>query len=288
MKAKIPDEKIKSYVQRYNTGEIDIYPSIIELLSLYMYNYPRIIYHREEDTCSDFYEYMLNHLKSILHLYKKGNAKFLTWFTVVLRNRYLNFIRESKKKNNAFNDFDLLSLDFDCEMSGGLHSVIGDKKNYHQMNKLKYDSLIDDILRNLKDKYRLFFHLYYIETLRPEDVGFISIYLNSDIRNVLIGIDRIRGSMIEKYELKSKFFQRLSVIYYDMLKYQENGNRYMVEKLKNTRNKLLKEYQKVKLNPSYESINSFLNMPLGSISTGISRMKKAVGDFLKEYDFEKM
>jgi len=288
MREKISDSKIKEYVRRYNSNEIDIYPLIVKLLSLYIYNYPRIVFHEEEDICSDFYEYILNHLKNILHLYKSGNARFLTWFTVVLRNRYLNFRREKRRENKSFNNFDFVYLDFDYEKSQGLHRVIGDNKNYLVLNKEKYNSLIDDIVRNLKEKYRLFFHLYYIETLRPEDVGFISIYINRSIREVLVGIDKIRNSMIEKYSAKSKFYQRLSVIYYDILKDQKSRNDAMVEKLKKKRDKALEDYNKVKLNPSYKSLAKFLKMPMGSISTGVSRMKNAVKGFLKEHYHEEV
>ncbi len=94
--------------------------------------------------------------------------------------------------------------------------------------------------------------------------------------------------MLEKYRLKNKLFQRLNVLYHDILKNQDENNKIEVEKLKKKRNKVLDEYKRVKLTPSYESLSQFLGFPIGTVSTGIMRMKSAVQKFLKEHYDEEM
>lgn len=288
MKDRIPDKKIKEFSARFKKGDEKSYSVILDMLSGYIYNYPRITFGMNLDVCSDFYEYIFTRLKIILSGYRETDAKFITWFTVVLRNRYLNFIREKKVKYRVEEQTEFISLDSSLEKSRSLYNFISDGKDYGGSNFNGYYKLIDDIVKNLKNNHRIFFHLYYIETLRPEDVSFISIDLDKSIRTSLNGISEIRNTMVEKYRLKNRLLQRLSDLYYDIIKKQKESNESEVEKLKKKRNKVLEEYRRVKLTPSYDSISHFLGFPIGTVSTGIMRMKSAVRSFLKEQYNEEM
>jgi RNA polymerase sigma factor (sigma-70 family) len=97
MKCTIPDEKIKLLIQNCLEGDKSRYPSIVRMLTPYIYNYPRIVFGTDLDTCADFYEYILRRLEKILTKYSDTGARFVTWFTVVLRNRYLNYLRERRQ-----------------------------------------------------------------------------------------------------------------------------------------------------------------------------------------------
>ncbi len=288
MKDRIPDAKIKELIRNYKGGNEESYISIVKMLSLYTYNYPRIVFSSDLDVCGDFYEYILVRLKDILVAYKESEVRFVTWFTVVLRNSYLNFVREKKSKYLMKEPLDFLSFDFQTEKSQSLYNVVSDKKDYMSSNKKLYDALIDDIIKNLKDRQRIFFHLYYIDTLRPEDIGFLSIFLEQSVRDILVGIDRIKNSMIERYEIKNILLQRLNILFYNIVRFQKAGNELEALKLKKKRDKVLEEYRRVKLNPSYKSLSQFLKLPLGTVSTGILRMKNSVKQYLKEYHYEEM
>ncbi|HEB32930.1 MAG TPA: sigma-70 family RNA polymerase sigma factor [Spirochaetes bacterium] len=285
MKSRPPDSRIKEAVKLYKKGDEKSYTLLIEMLSNFIYNYPRVAFGMSVDTCGDFFEYVLTRMKAILNGYRETDVKFITWFTVVLRNRYLNFVRGKKLKNRVEEQGGAVSFDYGYESNQSLHNFIGDGKNYGEF--LKFDRLINEIIIDLKEKHRLFFHLYFIETIRPEDISFISIYLDKSFRESLNGISVIRNTMLEKYRLKNKLFQRLNDLYYGILKSQEENNKIEVEKLKKKRNKVLDEYKRVKLTPSYESLSQFLGFPIGTVSTGIMRTKSAVQNFLKErYDEE--
>ena len=288
MKSRIPDSRIKEAVKAYKKGDEKSYDLLIEMLSRYIYNYPRVSFGMNRDTCGDFFEYVLTRMKSILNGYRETDAKFITWFTVVLRNRYLNFVRGKNPKTRVEEQAGVISFDFGYESNQSLHNFIGDGKTYGEWNVLKFDRLINDLTKDLKEKQRLLFHLYFIETIRPEDISFISIFIDKSFRESLNGISVIRNTMLEKYRLKNKLFQRLNDLYYDILKSQEENNKTRVENLKKKRNKVLDEYRRVKLTPSYESLSQFLGFPIGTVSTGIMRMKSAVRIFLKEHYNEKM
>ncbi len=112
MKTRIPDVKIKSNIQQIQNGNKSLYQETVKILSPYIYNFPRIVFSADSDLCGDFYEYVFVRLEKILMAYRETEAKFVTWFTVVLRNRYFNFIRERKSKNSIGDNYKFISLDY--------------------------------------------------------------------------------------------------------------------------------------------------------------------------------
>jgi DNA-directed RNA polymerase specialized sigma24 family protein len=100
MKSQLSDSKLKEAVKLYKSGNDKSYTLLIEMLSKFIYNYPRVVYGMSPDTCGDFYEYILPRMEKILVGYRETEAKFITWFTVVLRNRYFNFLRVNRRENS--------------------------------------------------------------------------------------------------------------------------------------------------------------------------------------------
>lgn len=288
MKSAIPDRRVKELIRRYKGGEEDCFASLVQDLSPYIYNYPRIAFCAEPDMCGDFYEYLLERLEGIIKAYRETEAKFVTWFTVVLRNRYLNFMRKNRNQRFIENCYDFLSFDYLINDSHNLYDRIHDDRSYLSSYKQRYDTIVDNIVKVLNKRQRMFFHLYYVETVRPEDIGFLSIFLGMAARDILLKIDQIRDSIVEKYRAKSELLQKLNMLYLSIVKNQELCNRSAVGKLKEKRQKLLEQYDRIKLTPSYESLAQFLSMPLGTISTGVARMKNAVKCYLKEYCHEEV
>ena len=282
MKSNIHDARLKCFIREYKRGDEKAYLKAVDMISEYIYNYPRIVFGADPDGCGDFYEYILVRLDDILGRFRDTGAKFITWFTVVLRNRYFNFMRESRKGYLLRERINQVSLDFENGRSSSLYNIVGDIRDYSGSSPRVYDETIDMIVRELNDRYRVFFHLYFIETLRPEDVGFLSIYLERSPREVLEGIDGIRCSMVRRYEFKRELLLKLTSVYYMIMQYQREGDARKVEGLREKRKKLIFEYRYAKLNPSYRSISGFLGFPLGTVSSGIMRMKSRAQHIVKQ------
>ena len=51
---------------------------------------------------------------------------------------------------------------------------------------------------------------------------------------------------------------------------------------------MLEEYRRIRIHPSYERIARFLGIPLGTVSTGVARMKRAVREIVEELYNEKL
>ena len=74
MKSQMPDSMIKEAVNTFNKGDEKSYTLLIEILSKFIYNYPRVAFGMNVDTCGDFFEYVLNRMKSILNGYRETDA----------------------------------------------------------------------------------------------------------------------------------------------------------------------------------------------------------------------
>lgn len=276
MKRCISDSRIKGLIAEYHEGDERAYCRLVDMVSSYIYNYPKIVFGADEDQCGDYYEYVLMRLRGIINRFRDTGARFTSWFTVVLRNRYFNYIREANKGYILREGSDCLSFDFGSERFSGLYNLIGDRKDYSGSVRGRYERLVDTIVRELNDRQRAFFHLYYIDTLRPEDVGFLSIYLGNSPGEILGGIDMVRCTITGRYEQKQELLMKLNEVYRTIMYLEREGDtdRVRVEKIR--QNRLLDVYEHLRLNPSYKSIAEFLMLPVGTVSSGILRMKACV------------
>jgi RNA polymerase sigma factor (sigma-70 family) len=288
MKQPIQDAHIKDCVRIYQRGVIDRYHEILKVLSPYIYNYPRVVFGSDSDRCGDFYEYVLRRLKKILKGYRQTDAKFLTWFAVVLRHRYLNFIRERKLNHGRGGGFALISLDYRNMKDQSLYNLIADCRDFVHSRHEAYDDLIERIVHELIPRQRVYFLLYFIEALRPDDALFLSVSLSRSIKETLSGLNRLKDSIVHRYKRRQDKLDKLNLLFRQILQSQEEQDAGSTRHLKEKRDRMVVEYRRIKLHPSYESIAVFLEVPLGTVSTGIARMKRAVGAILEDLYHEKL
>ena len=275
-------------MRSYQGGDTGVFPNIVQILSLYIYNYPRIVFAADPDCCSEFYEYMLSRLRKVLNSYRETDVKFATWFTVVLRSRYINFIRERSSKSDQSVDCFAFSLDYKDDNRQSLYNMIAERKDFLQSDYAFYDELVERIVSYLNHKQQIFFHLYFIDSLRPEDVVFLSLSLGMSIRDVLHSIGRLKETVVTRYEKKNESLGKLGKYYRELISAQHRDDHQAMSRIRKKRASAIEEYRRIKIHPSYEGLATFLQIPLGTVSTGISRMKGAVRNILEELYHEKL
>ncbi len=275
-------------MRSYQSGDAGVFPNIVQLLSLYIYNYPRIVFAADPDRCSEFYEYLLSRLRKVLNSYRETDAKFTTWFTVVLRSRYINFIRERSSRTDQSVDCFSVSLDYRDDNRQSLYNMIAERKDFLQSDYAFYDELVERIVSHLNHKQRIFFHLYFIDSLRPEDVVFLSLSLGRSIRDVLHSIGRLKETVVKRYEKKNESLGKLNQYYRELISAQHRDDHQAMSRIRKKRAGAIEEYRRIKTHPSYEGLVMFLEIPLGTVSTGISRMKGVVRTILEELYHEKL
>jgi len=96
----LDDQAIKSLIVQWKSE-----PSekklirIRDMLSSLIYAYPARVFSRSEESCSGFFEYVAERLSNMLDKYEPQEARFTTWFFIVLRNHYFNWTKSEKRQN---------------------------------------------------------------------------------------------------------------------------------------------------------------------------------------------
>jgi len=176
----ICDEEIKKLILSYQkTGEN--LPKIKELLSEFIYHFPAIAFETyHEDIKGDFYLYFLDRLEKTLKDYKVfETAKFKTYFYLVLRRHYLNFIQGRKKelKTNPINS-----------------NVEAKVKEADSVDLEK----ISLLFASLPQKYRLILKLRCPDFLLPEDLYLLGREFHKEPAELLKKIDMVLRDQAKK------------------------------------------------------------------------------------------
>ncbi len=82
----------------------------------YIYHFPKMGYRRGPDECSDFYLDMLERLEPVMRAFpledaRAGDLRFKTWFNVVLRNQFFNFLKRRNRSSLFEQSLDCVDTD---------------------------------------------------------------------------------------------------------------------------------------------------------------------------------
>lgn len=150
----LDDQKIIPLLKRYLAGEKCVLESLHQEVAVFIYNFPRLVYKSDEDSCGDFYLYMRERLETILEQWNESLcSSFSLWFVTILRHRYLDFCRWRKLPEP--------SLPIEEDMS----SPLFDDENscWETLRKA---------MENLKPYDKLWIKWFYLpEELSPEDLS---------------------------------------------------------------------------------------------------------------------
>jgi hypothetical protein len=102
------------------------------------------------------------------------------------------------------------------------------------------------------------------------------------------GIGGLKETVVKRYEKKNESLGKLNQYYKELISAQQRDDTRALHRIRKKRSAVIDEYRRIKIHPSYEGMATFLKMPLGTVSTGISRMKGAVRNILEELYHEKL
>jgi RNA polymerase sigma factor (sigma-70 family) len=183
------DIEIKNAITKFQQ-QGNNFEKIRETLSQFIYHFPAIgfdVY--DEDIKGDFYLYINDRLKSILAKYRvQEKALFKTYFYLVLRRYYLNFIQSRKTPSYTTGvDENYLTFDEDDFLE----------------KKVKLEK-ISLIFSSLPPKYRLILKLRCPDFLLPEDLHAIGKEFNKDPAKLIAKMDIILNDIARKEKKRSK------------------------------------------------------------------------------------
>ncbi|HCL55715.1 MAG TPA: hypothetical protein DHW82_01730 [Spirochaetia bacterium] len=182
----INDQEIKNLISQYASNP-KTYIKIKEILSEFIYHFPSIGFEvYDEDIKGDFYLYLCERLEKIISDYKiQESAQFKTFFYLVLRRHYLNFI-QSRKKN-----FKTLPIE-EAE------------KIIHEPEENKNLEKISLLFASLTPFQRLILKLRCPDFLMPEDFFELGKFFNKPPSELFSKIDIILEDIRKKEEKRTR------------------------------------------------------------------------------------
>ncbi len=155
---RINEEKVKRLVLEYKSGSESVINQIIKEISLYIYNFPIIIYNRPRDEASEFYIYFLERIENYIKGFSDKGYKFSTYLTHVLINSYKNFLIQKRKTLKIIYESEIDSIN--------LLYVIHDEKS--QENDILVDKAMEFF--NSLDEFSKLIIKTLIFELSPDDL----------------------------------------------------------------------------------------------------------------------
>lgn len=168
---RVDEVKIKKLIREYlKSKSKDVLFEIVKELSIMVYNYPKIVFRRNEDDCSEFYLYFIEKIENLITKYNENMASFNTWFNVVLKRRYLNWLNKMSAMKKRAPDtvlWDDISCDSFILQERMFYNIFLSNQNLLREDELK--KRLNEVYKKLDVKdYLLIKLLYYpvdIDTL---------------------------------------------------------------------------------------------------------------------------
>ncbi|MFW5799853.1 MAG: RNA polymerase sigma factor, partial [Spirochaetota bacterium] len=281
-------------------GAEKIFKEILNLISEFIYNFPRIKYYKDEDVCSEFYLYCLDYISDILIKFDiNGRASFQTWFAVVLFNLWRNFIKSSsykemrKKKITTKSIEDLNMIDRYKFLYETVVKNSDDENDGIYVNNKEVKSL-HNCFKKMPKKVRVVFKAHFFELFTSKDIDDAVQAFQLDFMQTLRKYEMIVSRTREQYRDISQTIDELNKTVYelnsvkiekksienDKTKEEEYSNKIKrLEKFKAKKiDKLKRKY--IKLLP--KEIADFFNTNANYIYNLLHRGKNYVKDYFNE------
>ncbi len=253
MKFNIDDPEVKNLIFMYQSGDVSVFNTIISRISLYVYNFPVVMYNASRDEASEFYLYFMERLESCLDGFKDLGYKFSTYLTSVLINHYKNFIVQSRKRYKIL-------LESDISESVNIFNLVSENgsENY------AYDEIEEKVHKffDTLDEFSKLFIKTFIFELTPDDLVLISKYANKSITTVLKEYNEILEKVSFKYQKRKKLVEKLH--------------------LSNNKKRILEKLNSMSVLCSYSDVGKLLNMTISNVGVMLKRIRERFSEYISK------
>lgn len=267
-------EKINNLIIGYqNSGQVSILNQIIKEISIMIYNYPLKVHALKEDDCSEFYIYIIERIDTILMKYKIQLSSFKTWFSIVLKSHFLNWI--NKKNKISSNSVKTFSIDDENLNQDFLFSKIESNPETDD----KFMQIINNYINQLPNIDFLIIRLLYFNI----DDELIKILSKTNGNNERINMDIIKSYLNNNKKFKTQYILNDKITNCNHKLYELKIKNNKTQNFSQQHTKLIKKIQFYK-NKLYNNLENFdivfiaqiLNIPKNEIYYRLNRIKKEI------------
>ena len=286
---KSDDGRIKKLVANYQS-QGEGFEEIAGVLSDYIYSYPRLRFRQPEDVCGDFYLYFFERLEGVLKKYHEQECLFSTWFAVVLRRQYLNWLEWSaaRKERKTYYLEDMYH--------GGEAGVYEEFQNpFPDGNN---GELIREMIDSLPRKVKVAMKLYYFDFFEGKDLPEIAGIFDQNLTVLIDKYENILRHSVEQYDRERELLEKLNYAYSELWGVQEklkqaemspgaDENRLHLlnektMKYKDRHARLLDQYQRFHVSVKCDVICDFLGISANAVHNLVYRGKVLLKEKLEE------
>ncbi len=284
----IDDDKIKKLVEGYQLNEVDIY-EVMKMLSKTIYSFPRLIGKMDEDSCSDFFEYILIRMEKILGAYKKMDCKFMTWFIVVLRRHYFNWYKIQMREETR--EISILNRHTSEDVNEELVDVLC---IHEDAQDAASDYKIEHAIDKLPGKLKIIIKLHYFDFFHERDLLETADLFKQPLSILLNRFHEVKEKLLDKNKINEKLEENVGKAYDKIFFLKEKKNKKAeqhiydyeiqnkLQKAENDHLKNLNRLQKTYNSLKNQDISYLLDIPTRIIANMLFRGKNKLKEILME------
>ncbi len=270
---RIPDGEVKRLIRAWRNGDKSAFEKIKNLTAEYVLNFPLVVYGQDEDTCHDFYLYVLERLEGIISRYKEiDGVKFQTWFTRVLSNQYKNFVSYARTREYEFEKVGL-------ESGEGAVLWLIEEKLEPPVEKF---GEIHRVFSKLSIRERVVLKLTYGFELSSDELLAVSKFTGKNYSDVVENYIKLIESKANLYPDYKKLFNKVSEAFAEMLKCERKGRNDEAEGWRKVWKRRLEELKKHRLTVNQKDVAEFVGSSWEYVRKVLHSARRKIKIWLEE------
>ncbi|MBI4979735.1 MAG: hypothetical protein HZC28_19815 [Spirochaetes bacterium] len=276
----ISDDTVKALISDYQIQRAhDCFMKLRDYLAPFMYHFPRKVFRKDHDEATAFYLYALERLETIVLSFEKKDYLFVTWFSVVLRNLYCNYLKRSRTHKRA----SVRTVAVDVH-DNATHEVLFSipetcaDDEHEQLSDLEAYLSPRVPLRDVT-----MYKLHYLEVFKERIIIPLMELLKIDMRSALNIVEAARETYFDKCDSLMRLQDRITELHVKRRMHTAAGRLPYAQRLQKTADRLSQKISRIQPVVPYAFIAKTFAASVTAVTKIILKIKAVVRSFSKDF-----